>query len=292
MKVPITQIRPNAFQVRKHIDRERVQALADEIELLGYWGSLRARKQGSHYELCFGHRRLDALKLLKVKDVDLEVIDLSDDEMRAHALVENMQREGLTDIEKAEGAKQLTERFEKAGQKNAQQHVAKLMGIGESRLSQLLSLTSLTRQSKQFIATGTMSGATAMVARQIGGEEMIATTVKHAIPKQTLQKIQTELLAIPDEKIREKVKKAVVAGKVRDPESVRSRARQTRAAQEGPVPRDLRLIIRTWTKTMQDWAKQLDQAAEYIDYIEGDAEGAAAFKTATRELIEKLKRFL
>jgi ParB family transcriptional regulator, chromosome partitioning protein len=292
MKVSIDRIRPNPFQVRKHIDRERLQALADEMKELGHWGSLRARKQGTYYELCFGHRRLAALKLAKIKDVDLEVVDLSDDEMATQALVENLQREGLTDTEKAKGIKDLIDRFERDGQKNGHERVQALMGLSRSRINELLSLLGLSAQSKQFVASGQISGSTAIRAKNLGGEEMIATAVKHGLPQKTLQQIQQELTAIPDKKIREKVMRAVVAGRVRDPESVRLRERQLRAEQTGPAPRDLRLVIRTWTKTMQEWAKQLDQAAEYIDYIEGDAEGAATFKTATRELIDKLKRFL
>jgi ParB/RepB/Spo0J family partition protein len=292
MKVSISQIRPNAFQVRKHMDRERVQALATEIKALGYWGSLRARKQGTHYELVFGHRRLEALKLLKVKEVDLEVVNLSDDDMRTQALVENLQREGLTDDEKGEGIQHLIERFEGAGENNARGHVAQLLGLSERRIYELLSVPGLSPQSRKFISSGQISGATAVRARNIGGEQMIATAVKHALPKQTLEKIQQELIAIPDEKIRKKVTDAVVAGRVRDAESVRLRERQLRAKQSGPAPTDLRVAVRKWTKTMQDWGEQLDIAAEYLDYMETDPDGAAKFRTAARDLIDKLKRFL
>jgi ParB family chromosome partitioning protein len=292
MKIPINQIRPNPFQVRQHVDRERLQALANEIKALGYWGGLRARRQGSHYELCFGHRRLEALKLLKVKEVDLEVVNLSDDDMATQALVENLQREGLTDDEKGEGIKQLIERYEAKGHSDGLQHAGKLMGLSESRLYQLLSIQKLSPQAKRFVATRQLSGHAALKAKEIGGDAMIATAVKHALPDLTLRKIQTELASISEPTIRQKVTKAIVAGKVRDPESVRTRVRQLRAAETGQAPSDLRLWIRKWTKSMRAWSQQLDQASEYIDYIEGDVEGAVKFKAATRELIDKLKRFL
>ena len=287
MKVSISQVRPNPFQVRKHVDRERVQALADEIKLVGHWGSLRARKQGSHYELCFGHRRLDALKLLKVKEVDLEVVDLSDDEMATQGLIENLQREGLTDIEKAEGIKHLMERF---GQ--TRQQVAGMMGLSESRISQLLGLTGLTQQSKKHIASGKIAGSTAHLAMQLGGEEMLATAVKHAIPRNTLQAIQQELTAISEPKIREKITKAVIAGRVREPGKVREQERKIRAVQTGPAPTDLRLIIRKWTGTIHEWNKRLDEVLPFMDYVEGDPKTATEFKAVVRELIDKLKRFL
>jgi hypothetical protein len=50
------------------------------------------------------------------------------------------------------------------------------------------------RQSKQFIASRQISAGTAARAKQIGGEAMITTAVKHALPTQTLRHIQQELL--------------------------------------------------------------------------------------------------
>jgi ParB/RepB/Spo0J family partition protein len=292
MKVLISQIKPNPFQVRKQMDPERVQALADEIKELGYWGELRGRKQGANYELCFGHRRLEALKLLKIKEVDFQVVPLSDEDMATQALVENLQREGLTDIEKAEGIDRLMNQLSPTDRREGIRRVAKLMGFSsEKRVDDLLSLIEMTPQSQRLIAQKHISGQVAIEAQRFGGESMIETAAKHDLPLHTLRKIRQEVEAIPEPKIQERVKKAVIAGRVRDPESVREQGRKIRAAQ-GAVPRDLRLIIRQWTQTMEKWNGQLDEVFPYLDYIEGDVEGAKKFKTAARELIEKLKRFL
>lgn len=292
MKVSISQVRPNPFQVRKTVDRERIKALADEIKALGYWGSLRARKKGSQYELCFGHRRLEALKLLKVKEVDLEVVDLTDSQMATQGLVENMQREGLTDIEKAEGIKQLIKHLENDGEKHARRQVAEIMGLGEGRISQLLSLFELSQPSQRLIGRGEIGGVTALFAKRLGGDAMIETAATHKMPLHTINKISMELAAIPDPDIRDKVTKAVVAGKVRDAESVRTQERKLRARRDGPAPTDLRLIIRKWTGTIEEWNKKLDEVLPFMDYVEGDPKTATEFKAVVRELIDKLKRFL
>lgn len=293
MKVPISQIRPNPFQVRRHVDRERVQALADEIKALGYWGSLRARKKGSQYELCFGHRRLEALKLLKVKDVDLDVLDLSDDDMATQALVENLQREGLNDLEKAAGLKQLINIVDDArGEGQGTKAVSALVGLSTQRIYNLLSLLDMRSASKKLIAQKRISGTVAIEAQGFGGEEMVETAAQHQLPLHTLRNLRAEVEAIPESTIRDRVKKAVIAGKVRDPETVRQRARQARASTSGKAPTDLHIVIRQWTKTMEKWTTQLAEVLPYIDYVEEDATGAVAFKTATRALIDRLKHFL
>jgi ParB-like chromosome segregation protein Spo0J len=65
-KVKINQIRANPFQPRKSYDREAIKSLAAEINRVGLWaGSLRGWERDSHVELCFGHRRLEAVKTLK-----------------------------------------------------------------------------------------------------------------------------------------------------------------------------------------------------------------------------------
>ena len=100
--VPVKDILPNPWQARKKMDRESIRALAEEIKASGLWpGSLRGRMKGSHVELCYGHRRLAALKVLGWDKAEVEVDELTDEEMALQSLAENFQREGLSDIEKA-----------------------------------------------------------------------------------------------------------------------------------------------------------------------------------------------
>ena len=295
-RVPIGQIRSNKFQVRKYLDRAAVEALAAEIKELGYWGTLRARKQGAYYELVFGHRRLEALKLLKVKEVDLDVIDLSDDEMATQAVVENMQREGLTDTEKATGIKFLVDRFEASGIRQAAGYVGKLLGLSQERIYTFLRMDEFPAPTKRLIENKQITGAVAIEARSLGGDEMVRTAADKKLSQHTIQKIAQQLDAIKEPKIRAKVQKAVVAGKVLDADQVREREREVRrtdAARSGTKePDDLHIVIRVWTKNIKEWTVKLDAVLPYLDYIEEDTEGAAQFKTASRELIEKLKGFL
>lgn len=299
MKVSIAKIRPNPFQVRKHIDRVKIEALAHEIKALGFWAPLRAREVDGHYELCYGHRRYEALKHLKWKEVDIDIVKLSDDDMAVQALVENLQREGLADTEKAEGITRLITRFiesEHLTIDSATNRVAMLMGLSSGRVLQIRGVKNLGKKSQRLIEQRAISGAVAQMADRIGGDEMVETAVEHGLSHHTLIKIGTELGRITEPTIRERVRKAVIAGKVRDPEAVREQARKvSRKVEEHSgkrPPPDLLIVIRAWTKTMHAWAKKLDEVQPYLNYIESEPDTANEFKAATRELIDKLKRFL
>ena len=97
--VAIKDIIPNPFQARKHINRETVKQLAEEIRNFGLWpGALKGRWRGGRLELCYGHRRLEAIKYLSWDEVEVEIVDMDDDEMALQSLAENLQREGLSDV--------------------------------------------------------------------------------------------------------------------------------------------------------------------------------------------------
>jgi ParB family chromosome partitioning protein len=101
-EVKVSDIKPNPFQARKTQDQDAIRSLANEIKTVGLWpGALRGRQKNGHIELCFGHRRLEAVKLLGWKKV--EVVELSDEELALQSLIENLQREGLNDADRGDG---------------------------------------------------------------------------------------------------------------------------------------------------------------------------------------------
>src|SRR5476649_782891 len=65
MKISLNELRPNPFRemTRYPIHREKVEALKASIRSTGFWDNVLARKasEGKHYELAYGHHRLQAL---------------------------------------------------------------------------------------------------------------------------------------------------------------------------------------------------------------------------------------
>lgn len=89
----------NPYQPRLDYDPIEVRALADSIEEYGLLQSIVVRRDGDRYTLVAGHTRLEAFKLLGRDTIPANIIDVSDTEMAALALIENVQRAQLHPLE-------------------------------------------------------------------------------------------------------------------------------------------------------------------------------------------------
>jgi ParB family chromosome partitioning protein len=92
----------NPFQPRQDFDKEEIANLAQSIEKQGLLQPILLRKKEDGYEIISGERRFRAMKLLGNDKVPCIVKpNISDHEMIEMALVENIQRENLNDMEQA-----------------------------------------------------------------------------------------------------------------------------------------------------------------------------------------------
>lgn len=94
---------PNLYQPRKFFDDDAIEELAQSIKAYGIIQPLSVRKMsGNSYELVAGERRLRAAKLIGLKEVPAVIVDVTDKDSAAIALLENIQREDLNFMEEAE----------------------------------------------------------------------------------------------------------------------------------------------------------------------------------------------
>ena len=101
--IPIALISPNPFQPRMDFNNEAIEELAKSIKEQGLLLPVVVRKTiDQKYQIVSGERRYRALKLLGENDVPVIVReDVDDKRMLELALVENIQRENLNEIETA-----------------------------------------------------------------------------------------------------------------------------------------------------------------------------------------------
>src|SRR5262245_15879272 len=128
--VSIKDIVPSPYQLRQQMNPQTISELAAEIKNVGLWsGALRGRRlEDGKIQLCFGHRRLEAIKSLKWKTVDVEILSLTDIQMIQQGLVENLQRDGLTDFERAKGILLLQQMIEPNSPPG---ELSKLLGLAQ-----------------------------------------------------------------------------------------------------------------------------------------------------------------
>lgn len=290
--IPVRNILPNPFQARKKMDREGVRALADEIRENGLWpGALRGRMKGDRVELCYGHRRLQAVKALGWKDVEVEVEELTDEEMAVQNLAENLQREGLTDIEKAQAIHLMLQRTIRAGVKEpeALSRVSRLLGLSGGWIKDLLSLLDLEPGVQKAIREKRIAGRTALEAHRLGGKQMVETAILKKLPVHKISALAQKLRRIPDDEVREEVKRDVVRGRVVAPELVQEKARQLLKGRTPREPADLDRRIGEWSKRVRAWNQELDELALYRRFLAQDGR-ADVLKSELRKLAARLER--
>ncbi len=120
--IEVDKIKPNPFQPRRDFDQAKLQDLADSIKMYGILQPLVVTRKEvikedggltTEYELIAGERRLRASKLAGLREVPA-LIRAKEDDDRAKlelAIIENLQREDISPVDKARAFKQLAEKF-------------------------------------------------------------------------------------------------------------------------------------------------------------------------------------
>lgn len=291
VEVNVKDILPNPYQARKKMDRESIRALAEEIKASGLWpGSLRGRMKGSKVELCYGHRRLAALKLLGWDKVEVEVDELSDEEMALQSLAENFQREGLSDIEKAQGLHTMVQLLlkQKLSEPDAMKRVSKFVGLSEAWIRDLLSMLDMERPVQKAIRDRKIAGRTALEAHRFGGKEMVATAVTHRLPVHKISAIARKVRSIPDAEVRERIRKDVVGGRIVAPEKVEEKARRLLKGRKIKPPEDLDRVLSDWTYLLRHWNEKVEELLVYRRFFEG--RNTASVRAEAARLAKKLEK--
>lgn len=152
----VSSIEPSPFQPRRSMDEEGLKALAESIRSAGVMQPILVRPRAGGrggYELIAGERRWRAAERAGLTHVPAVVGELSDAEAAQWALVENVQREELSVIEKAHALANLSGRF---GLTHAE--IADKVGLERSSVTNQIRLTELEDPIQRLIETGRLSG--------------------------------------------------------------------------------------------------------------------------------------
>jgi ParB family chromosome partitioning protein len=96
---------------RQSFDEEGLRRLGESILAHGQLQPIIVRSKGSQYELVVGERRLRASKLVGLTEIDATVQELDDATCVLFRLIENAQREDLTDAEKGNAIAIMLEKY-------------------------------------------------------------------------------------------------------------------------------------------------------------------------------------
>ncbi len=99
--LPLSQIKANPYQPRKHFDERSLAELAESIKTYGLIQPIVVVEDIDGYILVAGERRLRASKIAKLKTIRTVIAHLDEEKMRQQALIENIQRDELNIVDLA-----------------------------------------------------------------------------------------------------------------------------------------------------------------------------------------------
>lgn len=188
----------NPFQPRKEFDEE---SIAEMVESIGQHGILqpllvRPVEGGGSYQLIAGERRLLAARKAGLSKVPCRIVDLDDKAVCEVAIIENVQRTDLNDLEKAQAFQDYLDKFG-----GTIEELAAKLGKNRSTVSNCLRLLELPDFVKIALLSGRISAGHARALLPLDEEaDQIALC----------QRIESEKLSVrqTEEEIRQKLQTA------------------------------------------------------------------------------------
>ncbi len=162
--VAIASIKPLPGNPRKYFDESALEELAASIATRGVIQPIivRPHPNGEGYQLVAGERRWRAAQKVRLHEIPALVRNLSDREVMALALIENLQREDLTPVEEARAYHRLSE-----GEGMIQVDIAKMVEKSRSHVANMMRLMTLPDKVLDMIEQGklSMGHARALIGR-------------------------------------------------------------------------------------------------------------------------------
>ncbi len=158
LEIPLSNIKVNPYQPRKHFDEKALSELADSIKAHGLLQPVVVVEQMDEYVLIAGERRLRASKMAKTKTIKAVVVSATHEEMRELALIENIQREELNAIELAKSYEELIEVHD-----ITQEELSTIIHKSRSHIANTLRLLQLSSKAQKAIIEKQISAGHAKV---------------------------------------------------------------------------------------------------------------------------------
>ena len=181
---------PNLYQPRKHFNEEAIEELGQSIKTYGIIQPLSVRRMGENkYELVAGERRLRAAKKIGLNKVPVIIIDITDKDSAAIALLENLQREDLNYIEEAEAYFNLIK-----DHCYTQEQLAEIIGKKQSTIANKIRILKLDSGFRQILLDNKLTERHARALLKLPTMELQSKVIKIIVDKGLNVKKSEELI--------------------------------------------------------------------------------------------------
>lgn len=193
--IEVSRIVEDPEQPRKHHDEEGLRGLADSIRQHGMLNPMTVTQLANvnMYKIVTGERRWRAAQMAGLTEVPCIVKEVAPEEILTEQLIENLQREDLQPLEKAQA---LTQVKDKLGATNRE--LGSRLGLSERAIGYLLDLTELPEAIGQQVvsspnrpAAGQLTEKHARFLKQLNDAPDLQTAVVEKIKEERINSDQT-----------------------------------------------------------------------------------------------------
>lgn len=178
LELDIELLQPNPLQPRGLITPESLVELVDSIREHGILEPLVVAKTPAGYQIVAGERRWRAAKIAGLKKIPVRIRETSPSGMLEMALVENIQREDLNALERAQAFRKLVDDF---GYANSE--IAIKIGKSQAFVSNTLRLLNLPDALKDALFSGATSEGHARALAGLDDPHLIVEAYKEVLQK-------------------------------------------------------------------------------------------------------------
>ncbi|QHX37063.1 ParB/RepB/Spo0J family partition protein [Spiroplasma sp. BIUS-1] len=179
-------LKPNPFQPRKTFEDDELKELAESIKLHGIIQPVIINNKN---EIIAGERRTRAARMAGLKEIPAVILELTSNQMEEFAIIENIQRVDLLDIEEAVAYKQLSTNL-----KLKQEEIATRVGKSRSHVANIMRLLNLPEKVQQAMLQRKVTMGQAKPLLSIINNEKLLDSIFKLILEKDLTARQVEEL--------------------------------------------------------------------------------------------------
>ncbi|MGN0771460.1 MAG: ParB/RepB/Spo0J family partition protein [Christensenellales bacterium] len=178
-EVEIDRIFTNSSQPRKTFDQKTLEELAQSIKNHGVIQPILVTAVGNKYQIVAGERRYRASKIAGLEKVPVIIKNLTNQQRKEIALIENIQRQDLNPIEEAYAYKSLIDEYGVT-----QEELAEKLGKSRPAVTNALRLLTLNPVVIDMVSSGRLSAGHARCLASIKDYKVQASYAIAACDKQ------------------------------------------------------------------------------------------------------------
>lgn len=151
-QIPVTKIKANPYQPRKHFNQEKIDSLAASLDAHGLLQPIVVIRKNDEFQLIAGERRLRASQKLGWQEISALVRSEQEQSQLELALIENIQRDDLNPLDVGQAYIQLVEEFDQPIET-----VSQRTGRAASTIKNTIRLLSLPNKAKEALRSEEIS---------------------------------------------------------------------------------------------------------------------------------------